>query len=407
MSCNASAVAFRSSARRRPFVLAIALSLLLTACSEPEPNFALSGLPSLVPTWHQLDSGTTDFCSRQGWDTCPIWIATDDQRFHVGRDSLGPVAFIAPASDLATKSSRSAFQVLEAVAVIRVDPDNALPLPDSYTAFNLSVGFNCVYAQYVGGVGYQAYVIPPVTGPTPCPASPANPGTPYVVLEDTPFTTPPRPGEVPNVARFHEGTERGLQRPRAFFGFKCGTRWCMVLPPNTRPDPLPHNGAVPKELRWVVRGWHDAQHLSVVDRPDERIKYSSENPATVAPGEGAAIDGLENFEGRWVHAATVHFRNNPTHQKYTGGWKFHAGMNEVYIQKERGSNRWAGRVKLRDGWCGAFWWLMGDRCYKDLSVDRADHNKPDIPATARFRWDEHDEGVWVRCDDGCCKVSGT
>jgi hypothetical protein len=406
MSRHAATVVSRSRALRRSLILAAALPILLSACFEPEPNFGLSGLPSLTPMWHQLDSGTTDFCARQGWDTCPVWIATDDQRFHIGSDSLGPVAFIAPASDLANKTSRSGFQILEAVAMIRVDPDNTLPLPDSYTALNLSAGFNCVYAQYVAAVGYQAYIVAPVTGLIPCPPSPANPGTAFTVVEDNPLTAG-RPDNVPNVARFHEGKERGMQRPRTFFGFKCGIRWCMVLPPDTRPDPLPHNGAVPSELRWRVRGWHDAQHLSVVDRQDHAIAYSSENPATVAPSEGAALDGLENFEGRWIHAATVHFRNNPTHTKYSDGWKFHAGTNEVYIQKERGSNRWAGRVKLRDGWCGAFWWAMGARCVKDLSVDRADHNKPDIPATARFRWDERDEGVWVRCDDGCCKVSGT
>jgi hypothetical protein len=359
--------------------------LAVGACDDPPPDF---GLSSLNPSGHMLDSGTVDFCFRQGWDTCPIWIATDDQRFHIGEDSLGPVAFIAPASDLATKQSRSGFQVLEAVAMIRVDEHVGTPLPDSYTAFNLAPAFNCVYAKFVVGTGYQAYVVAPVQGPLPCPPSPANPGSPFAVIEEN-STSWPKAEDIPNVARFHEGTNRVTRRPRTFFGFKCGAAWCMVLPSETQPDALPGEGSLP-----------------VIDPADHtKLAYSPGHAATVGPGEGASLNGLQNFEGRWVHAATVHFRGPPTDKKYSDSWNFRAGMTEVYLQKERGTDRWAGRVKRQDGKCRYLAWLFPGTCIEDLVAARVDHNKPNIAATARFRWDEKDEGIWVRCDDGCCQVS--
>ena len=32
-------------------------------------------------------------------------------------------------------------------------------------------------------------------------------------------------------------------------------------------------------------------------------------------------------------------------------------------------------------------------------------NPVDIPGTARWKWDEDDEKLWVRCPQGCCTVN--
>jgi hypothetical protein len=40
-------------------------------------------------------------------------------------------------------------------------------------------------------------------------------------------------------------------------------------------------------------------------------------------------------------------------------------------------------------------------------VHRTDHSKwlTSVPATARWRWLDTDEDVWVGCDIGCCLIS--
>lgn len=378
-------------------VASLALAAALSACQEPPPAFSP---PSLAGSWHMPDSVIVDFCATLEWGTCRNWLVTDDQRLNRGDGTYGAIAYIAPSPALASFTGPGNFTNLQPVAFVRVKADPGDDVHETYRALDLVPGFNCIYL-IASGAQWDAHVLPPVAGDDPCPDVPQAPQRPP--LKVIPVSTPGfgNPGDVPAVARFHEG--RGRLGDQWFFGVKCGAAWCMIMPRDTDSLAVPHKGLVPTERRWMVRGWHDAQHLAV--RTSAGLQLSREIVGTAAPGPAASYDLLSQFEDSLVHAATVHFRNAPGDKTYKDDWKFRQGLNEIFIAKRPNSDDWAGRIRVKGFLCKQFPGL--DHCYKDLKVEREPHTGAVIPATARFRWEELDEGVWVRCADGCCKVSGT
>jgi hypothetical protein len=274
-------------------------------------------------------------------------------------------------------------------------------LPPSYQALDLKPNWNCVYL-HLDGVDWKAYVTAALPQRPRClPAPPSG----LASLLVRPSTTPgfDTHADVPAVARFHEGSAQGAGA-QPFFGVKCGEAWCMIMPNGAQAAATPHEGMMTDGRQWVVRGWHDAQHLAV-QTARGTIALSQEIVGTAAPGPGASFDEESAFENGFVHASTIHFRKAPNHTKYKDSWKFREGVNEIFIVKQPNTDEWAGRI-YTSGWlCSLFKGSSG--CYRDLHVAKDPHHGVTIPATSRFRWDERDEGVWVRCADGCCKVSGT
>jgi len=123
--------------------------------------------------------------------------------------------------------------------------------------------------------------------------------------------------------------------------------------------------------------------------------------ASVVPGPATNFTTESEFAGQFTHAATVYFRGTvPAGSDYDVRWGFKQGENEIHVMMNA-DGTYSGKTVSHHPSCGA------QGCTHVLNVLRTDHNNVQPPGTARFLWDPNDEGVWMRCADGCCKVSGT
>jgi hypothetical protein len=341
-------------------------------------------------------------CNRQAWtQRCLIPEYTDDQRLTDSLDSYGPYAFTYPAVSLATRNSPTDFTTIgEAVAIIHVDTVAGATLPTTYRVLNLVAEANCVYLKFAAG-NWVAFVRAAQPTGTPCPivgTDPA-PAIPVTAIQSTSF---PGPQNVPAVARFHEGV-RGLgpaQISQPLFGVKCADRWCILTPAGSTPLPSPHAGLNPMQRPWSVPGWGDAQRLAEMSTANPAHVTLGSKRASIIPGPATLFNDSTQFViGTWYHAATVYFPIEPTAAKYADRWQLRRFGNKIYI-RHNGPNDWSARIQRHDGFlCGII------KCWQPLRASRDPHPNLSIPASARFRWFEDDEGVWVRCADGCCTVS--
>jgi hypothetical protein len=378
--------------------LCVVGAALAASCSSGPP--VSSAALAAADSAHVLPSRLDQFCIRQQWTrTCRIPEYTDDQRLNNGVDQYGPKAFAVPAEDLERRGTQQMFVGVGA-AVGGVDIDttgSSLDLPPTYRKLNLAPGLNCIYLDFSLSSGWTGYIMPPdAASPKPCPDNPAvtNP-LPVIATHHPRF---PSDADVPGVIRFHEGSTGTVGTPQPGIGVKCAEKWCIILPGGAMPVRSAHHGMEPRKREWEVLGWSDAQHLAVFASGSTQPVYGKDMQASIVPDKGARLTSIEKFEGNWVKAATVVFSDDPRASKYETSWGFAEGRNQILIRKD--GNLWSGRVKHHNGLSC----LLG--CTKDVIVKRHPHQTMP-PATARFRWEEHDEGLWVRCADGCCKVSGT
>ena len=342
----------------------------------------------------RLAVGADAFFGNLGWQNWRTWLHTDDQRFNTD-GSYGPVAYIAPADTLEFRTLR-AFHAAgnngTLTAVILVDTTYGASLRDAYTGLGLAGGFNCVNLQYDSTLQptkrWKAYVYPAQGAsshcalPTPLPAEltvrrVTNPR--FLAMED-----------VPPVARFHEGRRDGARRP--FFGMKCAEGWCMVLPANADSSRLPHAGVNVDRREWAMHGWHDVQRVALVDH--NRRPVPSSIRGSVVPVRGLRDINRPEFTAGYQQVATVVFHDDIRGTKYADRYHFVRGRNHVFLKRDTSSpTGWRAQVRNISG---TF----------ELPVSQHLHGRA-VPGTARFRWIDTDEGLWVRCEDGCCKVIPT
>ena len=336
-----------------------------------------------------------DFCLRQGWTTpCRVHEYPDDQRLNDGNDQYGPEVKTYPALNLGTRSHQADFQGVGApVAAIMVDTGT---LPPTYTRLNLVTGMNCLYLRYFPGPNqqfgqYDGYVFRAETNGTPCPDRVSGNAQPLRVraVKSKAF---PAHTDVPAVFRFREGHIAG--EPQPLFGIKCADRWCILGPSQADTNTVAHHGKNQGKRSWAVHGWSDAQRLAVMNSATGQLQYGPE--ASIIAGPGAALVGLAKFD-TLVHAATVWFRGNPGQTEYKTKWGFNMNENQIWIKKT--TTGFTGEVRSIGGSCGG-----GQNCTTPVTVIRFPHGQYP-PAVARWMWNPNDEGAWVRCDDGCCKIS--
>jgi hypothetical protein len=89
-------------------------------------------------------------------------------------------------------------------------------------------------------------------------------------------------------------------------------------------------------------------------------------------------------------------------------------MNRIYLCSIGPQNNCAGSESVGDCNDGDVEWRAkiiraedGDslfKCAKRCDMDTAEYL---IPGTSRWRWLPNDEGVWMRCRNGCCEIRGT
>lgn len=354
-------------------------------------------------------ASNASFFQRLGWTNQEIWMYTDDQRFDIGGNRFGPVAFIAPSDNL-ERYSEADFDQAGAtglvVGAILVDTTRGSALMEPYTSLNLVAGSNCIRVSKVE-LNWLGYVYPPVSGDgDPC-SVPQRMPPPLRVWRAAALPVAGK-ANIPPVARWHEG--RKSRKDAMHFGLKCGDQWCVVIPPAGY-DTLrfPHKDDRPNERTWETHGWHDVQRLAVMDGARAvpgRLK------ASIIPAPGLDAATREGFDKDWVHAATVVIKQSLSSdsrlRKYgrppaatpdaPGYWGYLQGENRIYLRTT------GDRELSPSGWLAEVRHDSLPKAHQLMVVERHDHKPKKLWGTARFRWLDHDDGDWIECDDGCCKI---
>jgi hypothetical protein len=391
------------------FAVMVALTVGLPRAGSSQATDSLSSAriaaaiardkPSSPHGAFQVDRSVA-FFNAQNWHNFELWLYTDEQRFHTD-GKYGPVAKIAPydALDTLTESGFIAGGSVSGgilLGAVKVDTNPMRPqdLPAAYTGLRLAPGWNCVLAARTAGV-WRGYIFAERGGTDPC-AMPTNPHE--LRLRRVGHSDFDGFANLAPVGRFHEGKNNG-NKSRPHFGLKCGDYWCMFMPMTNHDSmPLAHRNLHPRRRSWEVHGWHDVQRLA--ERRGTGLVPGNLRSSIIADSLLGEYD-MRTF-ATWTHVATVHFRGNPAGTKYgrrpsgsTGAfWNFVNGENEIFLRVDASKPKgWAAEVRNRQG------------TFELVIVDRDDHTGKHIPGTARWHWDPQDEGAWVRCDDGCCKIA--
>lgn len=188
-------------------------------------------------------------------------------------------------------------------------------------------------------------------------------------------------GDYPPVARFTENTSE-----QPLIGVKCADGWCDIGPrAQTAKAPMaPGNGR-----ERGIKGWHDEQVLTMLDANN---KYVPAVRAMLTPEPNIHLIPMQAFN-TWQRMATITLQDPPL-GKYEK-WGLAVGDNVLRL-KHLGGTNWAAELLP----AGSTQWVPM------TFVERHEHVDAAVPGTARFRWTEGDDGIWVPCGQGCCKVEG-
>ena len=378
-------------------VSAIALALTAANCKSvatSEGPGLVAGPVDMKPyggdtakRWTGLPRSLDATCRRIEWRTCdPLW--TDDQALKGDAGDYGPHAYIVPSPAVRTFVHDADFNQPQLVGLVYVKPGAR---PANYVNLNFTQDYTCIFLQS-SGTTFRAFLVPRAVGD--CTGVTASGSTFEVKAAPVPASfnagsDSANAALIPPVARFHEGS-KGSDKEIPLLGVRCGNKWCFILPvPGRDSLNLPHKGDHATIKTWEVHGWHDVQHLSkkkVTGVGFDRTPHES----SIVPDVDLAT---KNFALGAQHAATIKFWGNPTGD-YATKWGFSNGENELFLMKSTiaGKEYWHGVVLNRNGGL------------TPVYVEKW-HPGTNPPATARFRWDVDDEGIWVACDAGCCYVS--
>jgi len=207
-------------------------------------------------------------------------------------------------------------------------------------------------------------------------------------------------------------------------GVPCDWGWCEVfpigsdeVPSNSHAEGVEYDDTDPDQRRiHRVKGWYDEQVLT------ERVAGGI-RPAgilgTVFPHPRLGLLELDDFRGTWVRTASValtpfahYLEGNPYREKLNfelthesegllnqialcnGTWLDCRPSPDVpeprFCESDDTSGWWARLTS----WDGNVVYRCVSRCPYDVI----------IPGTVRWSWKSNDEGIWMRCVNGCCEV---
>ena len=310
--------------------------------------------------------------------------------------------------------------------------------PDTYAPLNIQPGFSCLYLQgdpqdlaapWRGWLRWQGRNPESCLKPVPVESLVEAPNVSEMVVRRTTFPKMVS-ADIPPVARWdREPTESRSQ----YIGVRCGEGWCEVARHagfvssaaagaggplaeiRDQIEELPGAIGLPgltagkRERVLAVKGWYDQQELAVITAG---VPTLSGVRGTIIPHpildtlDGVAVKGV--FHHRWIPSAYIHVDGD-----YVGAHlKLDEGLNRLYLcegtAEQCGVELTAGEVDK----CAAeaapmgTWWAMlvlarGETVYRCAIREHTTGGV--IPAGAtRWRWLEHDETTWVRCEGGCC-----
>jgi hypothetical protein len=299
-----------------------------------------------------------------------------------------------------------------------------------YQQLGIEIGVNCLYMYTTAG--QLESFMRPVVMESDCLQRlnpvPHQPGWTPLHVRQEPESPPFMLADFPAAARWDYDDLPGPRQQ--FIGLPCKLAWCLIGHANAHsskrfkrpPDPLHPPGNLSRRVV-QIRGWYDEQILGV---------GGGSGPAT--PGmvfgtifpdsllEGRTDAEFEIADPPWVPAAEILVHGNLS--KYKSKFNLDAtpistpGMpQEVSISNKvslcKGD---ATRCFAQGGTaptCTAptdptNWWyariISVGREVRYYCVIRHLHPGFSIPGTARWWWLPNDEGIWMRCPQGCCQV---
>lgn len=324
------------------------------------------------------------------WTTWNIFEYNDEQSLDYG-GNYGPLANVFANPNLGSFSQADYRDTGIIVAVVFIDPSNA-SVPSGYRKLGLVPDFTCVVMQWTTAGQWRAYAVKSTDR-----TCPRDAGVPLTVREVGSSTDPK---DYPPVARFQI-----TQKRRNIIGVRCLVKWCELGLEADDEVEAPEHAAEPMmatNTQANVPGWHDYQRvghdkLSIdMDWFPIAVRFKPVLRSSIVPERGLGDwDSTHFTRDTGVLVARIFTRGNPP-KKYAN-----VGIRTGWTQ-----------LRLRrdsvHGWSARY--VAGREMSAWFKVQRTDHHHDlptgqRIPGTARWRWDEMDEEIWVACDVGCCRVT--
>jgi len=297
--------------------------------------------------------------------------------------------------------------------IVVVQDTTATPLPESYRRLHLVKGVNCLWLAHdparparSGWVGY----VGAANHANKCDRDSTR-ARELDVLRSTPSNNI---HDYPPVVRFSEGTYLDTLPPQGpnpsapsrvlplgklrtrlvvqpLLGVKCLAGLCEVgpkgfMPPDTFPRvALARMGGAARAT--MTKGWYDDQWLAF----DSGGRLVPRVRAVVAPVPALDTVSTATFRS-WYKVANIYLASAPPVGSKYEKWGLRAGDNQLQIRTT--GPAWEARL-LAAGDTAKVWTLA-----------RTPHHDEAVPGTARFRWQEYDDGIWIPCDQACCQAHG-
>jgi hypothetical protein len=336
------------------------------------------------------------------WPTWNIYEFNDEQSLDTD-GNYGPLAMVFANPGLGSFSQNDYADTGIIAAVVFIDPAQT-DLPDSYREdLGLYPDFTCIVMQWQANkwIAYSVKSDDRTCRTTTGTRFPLN-------VREVYSSTDPK--DYPPVTRFQITRKR-----HNIIGVRClradaptAPSWCelgtqagdAVEDPEYYTDP-----AIPSNVQAKIPAWHDYQRVGHKkwsadwEWPPiaERIKPVMKG--TVIPLTGIGdLDSLQFKTDTGLVVAYVYI-GDKSWKKYDGmGIK--RGWTALRLRLNPASGRWGARYVS----------LATRTASKWYHVERKDHHAhfpPGVrmPGTARWRWDDKDEEIWVVCDIGCCRVT--
>lgn len=295
----------------------------------------------------------------------------------------------------------------------------------TYTPLGIRPSFNCLY-MYRDQGSWQATMLwlgsQSATCASSLTGSLGSNETPLLVNEIPQGRPAYDHTDYPPVARW----DWDSVRTEHFISIKCDPTWCEIgdragigassrrfvgtatFPPD---DPIPGPSVAPKH-RWrtaEIKGWYDEQQLAVANAGGG-VRPGPLRGAVfphMALGRHQLPSDFANAALPWMPAAYAQL--DAAYKTLQGRNRFDQGLNRISLCY--GTMAFCGvpaGIQLPAS-CSATtsWWVRIDSPRSEPRFTCAvyrPHANVVIWPTARWRWQETDETIWIRCTPGCCEL---
>jgi hypothetical protein len=204
---------------------------------------------------------------------------------------------------------------------------------------------------------------------------------------------------------------------KQFIGLPCKASWCLighVRPQSWRRYDRPPGHSTRSRRVLVIRGWYDEQRLGVNPTPGSPARLST-TYGTIFPDSLLGDRTETEYRAtQWITAAQIKLTSNLPQYKTKFNLDQTPTTGETYnvVSLCMGDATRCGIpsgapvskcAAATDPWYALIISAAGDTAYR--CVTRHVHAGFDIPGNARWWWTDSDEGIWMRCPQGCCQVT--